>query len=180
MAIEHFTDEQIQDYLDGNLPHDQVSILTGHLQSCQKCQSEMAQYQSLYVELKEDVAFNLSPTFSNAVMKAVQAGAKKALLARLWNLLLPVIGIAVGIGVMIYYVDFKPFLKVFTDSLNPGRYFDSAVLSELNQVLTKLNVNLNIIVFAGLSLLAVILIDHLISRHKEKLFSYLRILPILS
>jgi anti-sigma factor RsiW len=178
MATAHLTDEQIQDYLDRNLPHDQVWILTGHIQSCQKCQSELAQYRSLFVELKEDVVFDLSPGFCNAVMKAVQAGAKKAWLARLWNLLLPVIGIAVGIGVMIYYVDFKPLIKVFTDSLNPGRYFDSAVLSELNQVLAKLNVNLNIIVFAGLSLLAVILIDYLISRHKEKLFSYLRMLPV--
>jgi len=178
MATEHLTDEQIQDYLDGNLSHDQVSILTEHFQSCQKCQTELAQYKSLCGVLKEDVAFDLSPSFSNAVMKAVQADAKKALLARLWNLLLPIIGIAVAIGVMIYYIDFKPFMKVFADSLNPGRYVDSAVLSELNPVLAKLNVNLNIIVFAGLSLLAVILIDYLISRHKEKLFSYLRMLPV--
>ena len=124
------------------------------------------------------MAFNLSPNFSNAVMKAVQAGTRKAFLTRLWNLLLPVIGIAVGIGVMIHYIDFKPFITAFADSLNPGRYFDSAVLSELSQVLAKLNLNLNIIVFAGLSLLAVILIDYLLSRHKEKLFSYLRMLPV--
>lgn len=174
----HLTDEELQNYLDGNISHSQISIFEQHIESCERCQFELAQYRSLYVELKEDVAFDLSPNFSNAVIKAVQVGAKKALLARLWNLLLPVIGIAVGIGVMIYYVDFKPFIKVFADSLNPGRYFDSAVLSELNQVLAKLNVNLNIIVFAGLSLLAVILIDYLISRHKEKLFSYLRMLPV--
>ena len=162
----HLTDEELQNYLDGNISHNQVSIFKQHIESCEKCQSELAQYQSLYVKLKkEDVAFNLSPDFANAVMKSI--------------VLLPVIGIAVGIGVMIYYIDFKPFMKVFADSLNPGRYFDSAVLSELNHVLAKLNVNLNIIVFAGLSLLAVILIDHLISRHKEKLFSYLRMLPVL-
>ncbi len=178
MATEHLTDEQIQNYLDGNLPHDQLSILTAHIQSCPNCQSELAQYQELYAELKEDVSFDLSMNFSNDVIKTVQAEAKRAYMARLWNLLLPVIGIAVGIGVMIYYVDFKPSMKVFADSLNPGRYFDSAVLSELSQVLAKLNVNLNIIVFAGLSLLAVILIDYLISRHKEKLFSYLRMLPV--
>lgn len=179
MAIEHLTDEQIQNYLDGNLPHDQVSILTGHIQSCQQCQSKLAQYRSLFAGLKDDAPFDLAPGFTNAVMKAVYAEAKKAFLARLWNVLLPVIGIAVGIGVMIYYVDFKPFMKVFANSLNPGRYFDSAVLSELNQVLAKLNVNLNIIVFAGLSLLVVILIDHLISRHKEKFISYMRTLPVL-
>ena len=174
----HLSDEELQNYLDGNISHDQISIFRQHIESCEKCQSELAQYRSLYAELKEDVAFDLSPDFSDTIMKAVQAGAKKAWLARLWNSLLPVVGIAVGIGVMIYYVDFKPFIKVFTDSLNPGRYFDSAVLSELNQVLAKLNVNLNIIVFAGLSLLVVILIDYLLSRHKEKFFSYLRMLPV--
>ncbi len=178
MATEHLTDEQIQDYLDGNLPHDQVSILNGHIQSCQQCQSELAQYRSLYVELKEEVEFDLAPGFTNAVMKAVQAEAKKAFLTRLWNLLLPIIGIAVGIGVMIYYVDFKPFVKAFADSLNPSRYFDNTVLTNLNEILGKLNVNLNLIVFAGLSLLAVILIDQLLSRHKAKFFSYMKMLPV--
>lgn len=179
MATEHLTDEQIQDYMDGNLSHDGVSNLTGHIQSCQKCQSELVQYQALYGELKKDVAFNLSPNFSNTVMKAVQAEAKKTFLSRVWSVLLPVIGIAVGIGVMMYYVDFKPFVRAFTDNLNPDKYFDSTILSELSEVLAKLNVNLNVIIFAGLSLLAVILIDYLISRHKEKLFSYLRMLPVL-
>jgi anti-sigma factor RsiW len=174
----HLTDGELQNYLDGNISYNQISIFEQHIESCEKCRFELAQYRGLYAGLKEDVAFDLSSGFSNAVMKAVQAEAKKAFLARLWNILLPVVGIVVGVGVMIYYVDFKPFIKVFADSLNPGRYFDSAVLSELNQVLAKLNVNLNIIVFAGLSLLAVILIDYLISRHKEKLFSYLRMLPV--
>ena len=178
MATEHLTDEQIQNYLDGNLPHDQVSFLKGHIQSCPNCQSELAHYRGLYVELKEDVAFDLSSHFFTSVMKAVQAEAKKAFLTRLWNVLLPILGVAAGIGVMIYFIDFKPFLKIFSDSLNPGRYFDSAVLSNLNQVFAKLNVNLNIIVFAGLSLLVVILVDHLISRHKLKFISYFKMLPV--
>jgi len=180
MATTHLTDDQIQNYLDGNLSQEQVSILKGHIQTCQMCQSELEQYQSLYSELEEDVSFDLSPDFSNIVMKSIQIEAKKVFFARLWNVLLPIIGIAVGIGAMIYYVDFKSFVKIFTDSMNPSRYFDSAVLSNLNEILAKLNVNLNLIVFAGLSLLVVILIDHLISRHKEKLISYWRILPILS
>jgi len=178
MATAHLTDEQIQNYLDGNLPHDQLSFLKGHIQSCPKCQSELAHYQDLYVELKEDVAFNLSQDFSNAVMKTIQAEAKKTFLARLWNVLLPILGVAAAIGVMLYYIDLKPFLKAFSDSLNPGKYFDSTALNNLNQVLAKLNVNLNLIVFAGLSLLVVIFIDYLISRYKFKLSSYFKMLPV--
>lgn len=175
----HLTDEELQKYLDGNISSAQIPIFEQHIESCEKCQSELAQYRSLYAGLKADVAFDLSPGFSNAVMKAVQAEAKKALLARLWNVLLPILGVAAGIGVMIYYIDLKPFLKIFSDSLNPSRYLDSTALSNLNQVLAKLNVNLNIIVFAGLSLLVVILIDHLISRYKLKFISYFKILPVL-
>jgi len=179
MATAHVTDQQIQDYMDGMLPYDQAAILEGHIQSCQKCQTELAHYQGLYAGLKDDAAFALSPGFSNAMIKAVRAEAKQAWLARLWNLLLPVLGIAVGIGVMVIYVDFKPFIKAFEDSLNPARYFDNAVLTSLTDVLSKLNVNLNLIVFAGLSLLVVILIDQLLSRHKAKFFSYLKILPVM-
>jgi hypothetical protein len=178
MATAHVTDQQIQDYLDGNLPYDQASILERHIQSCKKCQTELAHYQNLYGDLKADTSFALSSGFSTNVMKAVQAEAKKAWLARLWNVLLPVLGIAVGIGVIEYYVDFKPFIKIFGDSLNPTRYFDNTVLTSLTDVLSKLNVNLNLIVFAGLSLLAVILIDQLLSRHKAKFFSYLKMLPV--
>ena len=174
----HLTDEELQNYLDRNIPHHQVSIFEQHLESCQKCQAELEHYQSLYEGLKKDKGFALSPDFSNSVMNAVRAEAKKALLARLWNLLLPVIGIAVGIGVMVYYVDFKPFIKAFEDSLNPNRYFDNTALTSLTEILSKLNVNLNLIVFAGLSLLAVILIDQLLSRHKAKFFSYMKMLPV--
>lgn len=178
MATAHVTDEQIQDFLDGNLFQEQVTIVERHFQTCQKCQSELAQYRNLYAGLNSDVSFDLSPGFSTRVMKAVQVEAKKTALARLWNRLLPFIGIAVGIGVMIYYVDFNPFIKTFADSLNPTRYFDNTILTNLTDVLGKLNVNLSLIVFAGLSLLAVILIDQLLSRHKAKFFSYLKILPI--
>lgn len=179
MANEHVTDGQMQDYLDGNLSSEKALIFEGHIQTCQQCQTELARYQNLYAELKDDAAFALSPGFSHAVMKAVLAEAKKAWLARLWNVLLPVLGIAVGIGVIIYYVDFKPFIKAFGDSLNPARYFDNTILTNLTDVLGKLNVNLNLIVFAGLSLLAVIGIDQLLSRHKAKFFSYLKILPVM-
>ena len=178
MATGHVTDQEMQDYLDGNLPQEEVSIFRGHLQSCQKCQTELTQYRALYSELQAEVAFELSPDFSASVMKSIRAEAKKVILVRLWNLLLPIIGIGIGVGVLIYYVDFKPFAKAFSDSLNPSRYFDSTVLTNLDDVLSKLKVNLNLIVFAGLSLLAVILIDHLLSRHKEKLFSYLKMLPV--
>ncbi len=175
----HLTEEELQNYLDGNMSPSQASIFEQHLESCKKCRAEMAHYQSLYSGLKEAKGFALAPDFSNSVMKVIHAETKKAWLARLWNLLLPVLGIAVGIGVMVVYVDFKPFLKAFGDSLNPSRYFDNTALTSLTEVLSKLNVNLSLIVFAGLSLLAVILIDQLLSRHKAKFFSYLKILPVM-
>lgn len=178
MAIEHVTDGQMQDYLDGNLSPERVLVFEGHLETCQQCQTELAQYRSLYSELKTDVAFALAPDFSASVMQTIRAEAKKAWLARLWNILLPLLGSAVGIGVMVYYVDFKPLVKAFGDSLNPNRYFDNVALTSLTEVLNKLNVNLSLIVFAGLSLLAVILIDQLLSRYKTKFFSYMKMLPV--
>ncbi len=178
MATAHLTDQQIQDYLDENLTQEQASMFRGHLQSCKECRIELAQYRALYSELQAEVAFKLSPDFPASVMKFIRTEARKALLVRLWNLLLPIVGISICVGVMIYYVDFKPFAKAFSESLNPSRYFDSTVLTNLNEVLSKLNINLNLILLAGLSLLAVILIDQLISKHKAKFFSYLKMLPV--
>lgn len=174
----HLTEEELQNYLDGNISYNQAAIFEKHLESCKKCQSELADYRSLYIELKNDHGFTLAPDFSNSIMNAIRTEAKKAWLDRLWNVLLPVLGIVVGVGVMIRYVNFTPLVKAFGDSLNPNRYFDNTVLTSLTDVLSKLNVNLSLIVFAGLSLLAVILIDQLLSRHKAKFFSYLKMLPV--
>lgn len=178
MIAEHLTEELIQDYLDGNLTLVESQQVQQHLELCSQCKIEMAQYQQLYSGLKTDATFQLSVAFSAAVMEKIRAAANKARLNRWLNILLPLAVMAASIGMLIRYVNFMPYIQVFARSLNPTRYFDNAILSQFNLTLAKFKVNLELIVLAGLSFLMVLVIDQIISRHKDKFSSYLKMLLV--
>ncbi len=178
MIAEHLTDELIQDYLDRNLTPVESRQVQQHLEFCSECKIELAQYQQLYSGLKTDAAFPLSFAFSAAVMKKIRAEANKARLNRWLNILLPIAVMAATGGMLIRYVNFMPYVQVLSRSLNPTRYFDNAILLQFNQTLAKFKVNFELIVLAGLSFLMVLVIDQIISRHKDKFNSYLKVLPV--
>ena len=50
MALNHLTDEQIQEYLDGNVSKN--SWIAGHLKSCGDCEEQIDDYSSLYSALE--------------------------------------------------------------------------------------------------------------------------------
>ncbi|MDZ7331404.1 MAG: zf-HC2 domain-containing protein [candidate division KSB1 bacterium] len=179
MTSDHLTDQQLQEYLDGVLEPQQVLGIEKHLRHCDVCQAELQQYQFLYSELQAAPPAILAPDFSVAVIKIIRFEKTKALLTRLWSALWPIGTFAAAVGVMSRYVDLKSFVSLFIESLNPTRYFDSTIIANLYQILEKYHINLNIIIFAGLTLILVFLIDQFISKYRSKIFTDLKILPIL-
>ena len=71
MAIEHLTDELIQDYLDGNLS-ESAGAIDEHIRSCNSCRAELDRYRSLSTALSEDVGFELSPDFASEVVASIE------------------------------------------------------------------------------------------------------------
>ncbi|MDZ7341666.1 MAG: hypothetical protein ONB27_09960 [candidate division KSB1 bacterium] len=178
MITMHLSDDQIQDFLDQNLSQEDRLLVNEHLRNCQQCQNELSRYQRLYMALNQETVIELSPAWSAAVMKRIRAEVRKIVLRRFLNLLLPIGGIIAGIAVMLYYVEFGPIVAVFLRSLNPARYFDNKILLEIDQSLAKFNINFSLIAVAGLSLLVVLLLDQIISKHKGKFTSFLKGLPV--
>lgn len=179
MTNEHLTDQQLQEYLDGVLEPQQVLGIEEHLWHCDLCQAALQQYQFLYAELQAVPQAALAPDFAARVMKMVRLEKTKALLTRLGAALWPIGTFVAAVGVMSRYVDLKSFISLFIESLNPTRYFDSTIITNIYQILQNYHINLNIIVFAGLTLIVVFLIDQFISKYRSKIFSDLKILPIL-
>ncbi len=179
MANDHLTDQQLQDYLDGVVAPQHLSSLEGHLRHCHLCQAELRNYRLLYDELGASLPVELAPGFSARVMKLIRIQKKKALFARIWEVLWPVGCLAGAIAMMSRYVDLKSIATVFIESLNPARYFDSTVITNLKVILLeRYNIRVDLIVFAGLTLIVIFLIDQFISKHQSKNFSHLNILPL--
>ena len=63
MLLRHWTDEDIQRYLDGEISQ-YDSILVRHLHTCKSCRDELAQYRLLYRLLKKEPEFCVSEHFA--------------------------------------------------------------------------------------------------------------------
>lgn len=179
MTNEHLTDQQLQEYLDGVLEPLQVLGIEGHLRHCDLCQAALQQYQFLYAELQAAPLVTLAPDFPARVIKKIRLERTKAIITRIGAALWPIGTFVAAVGVMSRYVDLKSFVSLFIESLNPTRYFDSTIITNLYQILEKYHIKINIIVFAGLTLIVVFLIDQFISKYRSKIFSNSKILPIL-
>ena len=177
MALKHLTDADIQDYLDGNLSQKQTSNVTQHLDTCNSCKNELSKYKSLYSELRTDTGISLSTNFSKSVISRLQGESTEVFYLRFWDVFLSVIGLVFAVGTTLYFVDFKPLAKPFTDILQPQIDFSILIFTNLKGVLAELNIDINLFVFAGLILLVIIALDHVIYRHKDKLVSFVKTPP---
>lgn len=80
-AIRHLSDDQIQDWLDGRLPRNEVGRLEAHLDGCARCRAEAEGWRALVHELS--ALPPLAPTlgFSGRVLDAVGRAQSPLLLA---------------------------------------------------------------------------------------------------
>jgi len=114
MPVTHLTDEEIQDYLDGNLSHQSRIFLEAHLKTCEFCQVALKQYQSLYVELKQDQVFDLPKTFAKSVVAKLPMIEKAKSGFNYSDILLGILAILITAFTSIYYLDLGSLGKRLT------------------------------------------------------------------
>ncbi len=71
MTMEHLNNEQIQDYVDGNIGPD-YARMAAHVNRCALCAEEVDQYRALCAGLTDDTGFELSPDFAKSVAAMVE------------------------------------------------------------------------------------------------------------
>ncbi len=64
--MSHLTDEQLQDYLDGNLSKSDAAVI--HIDSCPECRNALADYKAVFAGLETESEFSLSDSFATNVM----------------------------------------------------------------------------------------------------------------
>ena len=149
MALNHLTDSDIQNYLDGNLTHKQISTIEQHIADCESCKNEVANYHELYQGLKEDTGFKLSPNFSQSIILKIQGDLPITFHIRIRDVFLSVIGLIFALGITLYYVDFKPLIKVFSNNFSAQIGNSIAVVSNMKGLHEGLNLDFNLFLFAG-------------------------------
>jgi hypothetical protein len=167
MQLEHLTDEEIQDYLDGNLSQETTLQVREHLQVCRRCRETLKHYESLYVGLEDDTGFELSKGFAKAVIRRLPAQAEAKTHAGVLNVLLMVLGVAVSLGMTLYFIDLKPLAQALSDLL-PGPELGTGLLDLVEGLLVGLNGNVEFLAIALLIFFLVAGLDRLVFQPKYK------------
>jgi hypothetical protein len=172
MSLRHLTDEEIQEYLDGNLSPREASLAEKHIESCIFCQECFKRYQSLYAELKCDEGFELSRDFTKSVVSRLPEGAKVKSHFNYANIFWTILGIIITVGIILYYVDLKPLLETISHALLLQYEFGSILVSSMKSFLVSLNGNISFWVLAGLTFLVIVALDHLLFHPKFRRISF--------
>lgn len=171
MSLRHLTDEDMQEYLDGNLsPENELSFKT-HLEICPLCQGSFKQYQSLYVGLANDEGFELSESFAKSLISKLLAEAKPKARFNYANVFWTILGIIITAGIIIYYIDLKPLGKAISNTFIPQYEFGSVLVASIKSFLSGLNGNIALLAFAGLTLLIIAALDRALVQPKYKRIS---------
>jgi hypothetical protein len=171
MSLRHLTDEELQEYLDGNLsPENELSFKT-HLEFCPLCQGSLKQYQSLYVGLANDKGFDLSKNFAESVVLRLPEEAKAKSRFNYSNIFWTILGIIITAGIIFYYIDLKPLGKAISNTFIPQYEFGSVLVASIKSFLSGLNGNIGLLIFAGLTLLIIAALDRALVQPKYKRIS---------
>ena len=159
MSLKHLSDEEIQEYLDGDLSPENELLFETHLKICPHCQESLKQYQSLYVGLANDEGFDLPKSFAKSVISRLPEEAKVKSRFNYASIFLTILGIIIAVGITFYYVDLKPLGRVISDAFVSQYEHSFGLIVSIKSYLASLNGNLSLLAFAGLTLLIIAALD---------------------
>ncbi|NIP42954.1 MAG: hypothetical protein GWO41_17700 [candidate division Zixibacteria bacterium] len=170
MKIKHLTDEQIQDYLDGNLAEN-AGTIEEHIESCNNCRAELARYRSLSTALSEDVGFELSPDFASEVVASIEEKGAERFFFRLSHIILWATGILAGIALLIRFTDIEKAFSGFAIFGETGESFINVIVTSFRNVIESSGLDLRFVGMIIVVLLGIYLIDRLITRARRNITS---------
>lgn len=111
--MKHLTDFELQALASGNSAV--LNDLDGHLKECGKCTRDLQIYRQMWVCLAESPMVELSPNFSDAVMKKIELSKSKPFDYLEWGLFAVVL--FVGCPLVIYSIDWSFLLDSTRESI---------------------------------------------------------------
>ena len=168
MSVEHLNDDQIMEFLDGNLPAPEITSIEEHLENCPACREALKPYQNLYGGLSREEGFVLSKGFAKSVVSRIETVPQEKPHISFATVFWAILGIFIGVGVIIKFVD----LKVWGDAINQTVLsqfeFGSVLIYSIKTVLIGLNGNAGLIIAAVLALSLFATLDRFVLQPKYR------------
>ncbi len=172
MELRHLTDEEIQNYLDGNIPEGDKYIQE-HLRICERCRKALLEYQSLYQGLKKDQGFELPKGFPKTVLSKLPEEKTARSRPKYFESLLIILGILVAGFVSLQFMNFRPLFNIISGIQIPLSGFIHTLVHSFETLLKALNIEGSLIIFAVLTILIISVLDYIILHPKQKPISSL-------
>jgi len=167
MSRQHLSDDEIQDYLDGNNSKN-IAEIKSHLQSCEICENKLFLYKNIYTELTKDTDFTLSPQFPQQMASIAQKESPGIFGIRISDTVLSIVLLVLGIGGALLLVDYRAIGNVFTSLNLPKLNFITTIYFSLKSILINSNMNISLVAFAIIILLFIFALDRFILHSKIK------------
>ena len=163
MSIEHISDEQIQEYLDAGCPAE--GEVSTHIASCGDCREEVGQYKALYRALNHDSKISLPDQFAGSTMAKIRAIDQPEVAADHDSLWLWITAVASCLAAFWFLLGRERVNK----ALSTGFSWDLPkevpwFLKAVQEMYAQAPGTVSMLVWAGLLLLGVALVDKLLQR----------------
>lgn len=170
MEHKHLTDDEIQDLLDGNIPHGETA-LRHHLDTCEVCTAALEQYKTLTVGLQKEPSFHLSRNFARSIVSKLSPEHPNPSFFMSTDIILIAIGLVLALGAIFYFVDLKPVVEIIARITLPKSALKTTFLTPIKNLLATLNGNVGLLLFAGVALLFVAVVDQIIVKLRHQKLS---------
>jgi len=166
----HLNDNQLQDYLDGNMKAGNPAAI--HLETCPQCQKALAVYRGLYAVIEKTPEPKLAPDFAEAVIKRLPqkypvTTPAEASGFRIKDSLIMFIAAAVMIAAGIYFIHPDLLFKSFSGLAAP-QIPQSRLLNDATGFLSQVNISYLTVVFIVLTFAGIGVVDRIITRRRRQ------------
>jgi anti-sigma factor RsiW len=114
--VNHLDDEQIQDFLDGNLSVSTRYDVGEHLRECRVCRERVSQYEELFSELAAKPEVKLSKSFTRKVVRRAGRREIGEVQFGLMQVFFVVAGVIAAINALFYFIEWKSFAKIMENA----------------------------------------------------------------
>jgi len=165
MAVNHWSDEEIQDFLDGKSSISE-SLFEEHLKTCTACGKSFQYYRNLYSGLRQDPRFQLPANFTQKVISRIPQFAQARARFKISDIFIGSIGIAALLGAMIFFIDFSAVAEALAKFSFPAVKAD--LQNWVRNSISTLNGGVLLIGSSVLTLLVTATLDRLLSGSKYR------------
>lgn len=160
MAIDHLTDDMLQEYIDGS-PQNREE-LQAHLADCPQCREHLAEYKKLSGYLAIEPNFELSADFAHTVASAVEEDSTEKILFKLSRAVIWLVGIFACFFSVWYFSD-KELIQDNIDKVEgSGQSAFDLTLKSFQNLFENIGLDVNLVFMVAVVIGAIVLVDRLV------------------